>query len=154
VNVDMVNPFVAAAREVLRMELDEEIGRGKIRLTKSSDTSDEVTAMIAVTGQVRGLVLYTMSTATACELAGAMIGQPCEELDALGESAIAELANMITGRAGVFLEANAVRADISPPALILGRGSCISTVDLARLVVPLETRCGPIAIHLALRSAA
>lgn len=152
--IDMVNPFVLAAREVLHAELDCDIERGKIQLLKSAVTHDDVTAMVAVTGQVRGLVLYTMSDETARAMAGRMIGQECDTLDELAQSAIAELANMITGRAGVFLEEADVHAEISPPALILGNGNGISTVDLQRLVVPLSTVAGDIAIQLALESAA
>ena len=153
--VDMVNPFVNAAREVLRAELhDESIERGKLRLMRSGETSDDVSAMIAVSGGLRGLVLYTMSHETACALAGTMLGQDCTDLDDLGKSAIAELANMMTGKAGIFLEQSGLRAEISPPALVVGRGSSISTVDLQMLEVPIRTICGEIAIHLAIDEAA
>ena len=127
--------------------------RGKLALQKSSRTSDEVTALIAVTGQVRGLVLYTLSLPTACAFAGRMVGQECTELDELGESAIAELANMITGKASVLLEEANVKCEISPPALVVGAESGVSTVDLTRLVVPLDTKYGKLAIHIALEAA-
>ncbi len=152
--VDMTNSFVAAACEVLQKELHSEVDRGPISLTTSSETSDEVTAMLAVTGQVRGMVLYGMSNSTARAMASLMIGQDCPDLDELAQSAIAELANMITGRAGVLMEAVAVEADISPPALVLGDGASISTVDLRRMIVPLSTDCGAISVHLALAEAA
>ena len=152
-NVEMVNPFVTAARDVLKAELDTEVERGKLALEKSCKTADEVTALIAVTGQVRGLVLYTLSMATACGFAGQMLGQECLELDDLGESAIAELANMITGKASVLLEEASLKSDISPPALVMGNGSSVSTVDLNRLVVPLDTSYGSMAIHVALEAA-
>ena len=152
-NVEMVNPFVSAAREVLRAELQTDVERGKIALNKSSKTEEDVTALIAVTGQVRGLVLYTLSQATACEFAGRMLDQECSELDALGQSSIAELANMITGKASMLLEEASLKSDISPPALVLGNGSTVSTVDLNRLVVPLETEYGSLSIHVALEAA-
>ena len=152
--VDMINPFITAAREVLKVELGSDIERGTILLNKSAETSDEVTAMLAVTGQVRGMVLYSMSRDTACSMAGLMIGQSCEELDELAQSAIAELANMITGKAGVLLEEAEVAAEISPPALIMGAGASISTVDLRRLIVPLTTEVGPLSIHVALEQVA
>ena len=153
-NVEMVNPFVTAARDVLKAELSSEVERGKLALNKSSTTEEEVTALIAVTGEVRGLVLYTLSMATACQFAGRMLDQECTELDELGQSAIAELANMITGKASTLLEEAGLKSDISPPALVLGNGSTVSTVDLTRLVVPLETTYGRLSIHVALEAAA
>ncbi len=152
--VDTINPFIAAARKVLMAELDSEVERGKMSLSKAAETSDDVTALIAVTGDVRGLVLYTMSDATACATAARMIGQECDQLDELAQSAIAELANMITGKASVLLEDANVKAEISPPAMVVGAGSSVSTVSLPRLVVPLTTACGGISIHLALEQAA
>ena len=62
-----------------------------------------------------------------------------------------ELGNVITGRAGVLLEKAGVRADIAPPMLIVGRGGLMSSLDIARLVVPLETRVGGIDLQIALK---
>lgn len=152
--VDMVNPFIDAARDVLLAELASGVERGNISLQKTAKTSDEVTALVAVTGRVRGLVLYTMSTVTACAMATRMIGQECTELDDLGQSAIAELANMITGKAGTLLEEVNLPSEISPPALILGSDSKVSTVDIHQLVVPLKTECGDFSIRLALEQVA
>jgi chemotaxis protein CheX len=42
---------------------------------------------------------------------------------------------------------------ISPPTLVLGKGTLISTLDFQRLVVPLHTELGDIHIHIALREA-
>ncbi|MEE9278484.1 MAG: chemotaxis protein CheX [Dehalococcoidia bacterium] len=152
--VDMVNPFVAAAREVIKAELDSDAERGKVSLHLSDKTADEVTALVAVTGKVRGIVLYTMSTKTACAMVSQMVGQECDRLDDLGQSAIAELANMITGKAGVLLEEVNLPSEIAPPALIMGKDSTVSTVDMSRLVVPLHTAYGDLSIHLALEAAA
>jgi chemotaxis protein CheX len=43
------------------------------------------------------------------------------------------------------------QADISPPTLVMGKGTLISTLDFQRLVVPLRTPLGDLQIHLALR---
>ena len=100
------------------------------------------------------MVLYGSSRETACAVAELMIGQTCEEFAELAQSAITELANRITGKAEVLLEEAEVGADISPPALIMGSGASISTVDLRRLIVPLTTECDPLSIHVALEQTA
>ena len=63
--VEFVNPFIQAASEVLEAELGGDTQRGSIAMHKSAYTTDEVTALVGVTGTVSGLVLYSMSEATA-----------------------------------------------------------------------------------------
>jgi chemotaxis protein CheX len=118
---------------------------------RSPQTSNEVSALIAITGGVAGLVIYSMSEETAIGFASKMIGEPINELDALGQSAIAELANMITGQAGIGLERNGFPSDMSPPVLLLGRGSTIATLNLTRLVIPLVVSFGEFTIDIAVK---
>ena len=152
--VEFVNPFIKAATEVLDAELGGESQRGNLRLEKSSVTTDEVTAMVGVTGHVSGLVLYSMSQDTALGIASRMLGQALNEFDALAQSGIGELGNVITGRAGVLLADAGYRSNITPPALVIGRGTMITTLDLNRLVLPLETDVGALEIQVVLKAVA
>ena len=151
--VEFVNPFIEAACEVLESELGGEAQRGEVRLQKSAITTDEVTALVGVTGTVIGLVLYSMSLATAVALASRMMGQEFQELDALAQSGIGELGNVITGRAGVLLSEAGYPSNITPPALIVGRGTMVTTLDLNRLVFTLQTEVGDLEVQLVLRAA-
>jgi len=153
VKVEFVNPFIEAACEVLESELGGEAQRGEVRLQKSAITTDEVTALVGVTGTVSGLVLYSMSLATAVALASRMMGQEFQELDALAQSGIGELGNVITGRAGVLLSEAGYPSNITPPALVVGRGTMVTTLDLNRLVFTLQTEVGDLEVQLVLRAA-
>ena len=149
--VEFVNPFLEAASEVLDAELGGEALRGTLRLHKTAVTTDEVTAVVGVTGTLQGLVLYSMSQATALRIVSRVMAQEFAEFDAIAQSGIGELGNVITGRAGVLLERAGIRADIAPPMLIVGRGGLMSSLDIPRLLVPLETRVGTIDLQIALR---
>ena len=151
--VEFVNPFIEAACEVLESELGGEAQRGEVRLQKSAITTDEVTALVGVTGTVSGLVLYSMSLATAVALASRMMGQEFQEVDALAQSGIGELGNVITGRAGVLLSEAGYPSNITPPALVVGRGTMVTTLDLNRLVFTLQTEVGDLEVQLVLRAA-
>jgi chemotaxis protein CheX len=153
VKVEFVNPFIQAASEVLDSELGGEAQRGEVRLQKSAFTTDEVTALVGVTGTVSGLVLYSMSRATAVALASRMMGQEFAELDALAQSGIGELGNVITGRAGVLLSEAGYPSNITPPALVVGCGTMVTTLDLNRLVFTLQTEVGDLEVQLVLRAA-
>jgi chemotaxis protein CheX len=64
---------------------------------------------------------------------------------------VAELGNVISGKATVrFSEAGYV-SNISTPTVLNGRGVQISTLDFPRIVVPMTTQFGILTAHLALR---
>jgi chemotaxis protein CheX len=149
--LELVGPFVEAATRVLQQECGEVVSRGELHRLRSPQTSRDVSALIAITGGVAGLVIYSMASDTACALASRMIGEPVQELDAMAQSAIAELANMITGQAGIGLERNGFPSDMSPPLLLLGKGSTIATLNLTRLVVPLILSFGEITVDIAIK---
>ena len=152
--VAFVNPFIQAASEVLDSELRSETQRGGLRLHTSAVTTDEITALVGVTGTLNGLVLYSMSQATALGIVSRMIGKQFDEFDALAQSGIGELGNVITGRAGILLSEAGYPSNITPPALVMGKGTMITTLDLHRLVFPLQTEVGSLEIQVVLKPAA
>jgi chemotaxis protein CheX len=114
-------------------------------------TTHEVTIMLGVGGEfVNGLVMYNMSRATAVEIASRMVGEPFAEFSELAQSAVAELGNMITGGAATRLAEAGYTSNITPPALVLGADCTISTLDVLRLVVPLESSIGTLEIQVGL----
>jgi chemotaxis protein CheX len=151
---EFINPFLAAATQVLESELGSAPKRGSIGLQRSAYTSDEVTTVVAVTGSVQGMVLISMPEATARGMVGVMMGQDFPHFDALAQSGIGEIGNVITGRAAVLLAEAGFPSDLAPPMLIVGKGTMLSTLDVQRLVSPLETEFGPIEVQVALRDAA
>ncbi|MAG36195.1 MAG: chemotaxis protein CheX [Dehalococcoidia bacterium] len=149
----LANPFLAAAIEVVEQETGIEVKRGDLTVRKSRMAGHDVTVLIAVTGAAEGVVLYGMAEDTAKGLVGAILGEPCEEFDEMAASGIAELGNVITGRASHLLEEAGLTSTISPPSIIRGSSTEVSTLDLPRLVIPLETFVGRIQIDVALREA-
>jgi chemotaxis protein CheX len=150
-NVKFLNPFVDAASDVLKAECGIEVTRGNLTLQKSALTTEDVTVLISLIGQVQGVVLYSLSISTALGLVSRVMGQEFTEFDNLAQSGVAELGNVITGRATVNLSQAGYSADISPPTLIQGKGTSVSTLDFARVSVPLHTEIGDVVAHLALR---
>jgi len=151
--VELVAPFVEAAARVLMQACGETAGKGQLYRVRSPQTTNDISALIAITGAVAGLVVYSMTMETALNLAGKMMGEELAELDPIAQSAIAELANMITGQAGIGLERNGYPSDMSPPVLLMGHGSSIATFNLTRLVVPLVVSSGEFSIDVAIKEA-
>lgn len=148
---EFINPFLQAASEVLESELGGQVKRGSIGLQRSAYTSDEVTAVVAVTGDVAGMVLFAMTDATARGIVAKIMGQAFDHFDALAQSGIAELGNVITGRAAILLAEAGFPSELAPPMLLVGRNTLISTLDVQRLVIPIETEMGNVEIQVALK---
>ena len=153
-NVQFLNPFVEAAFEVLAAETELEMKRGELKLDRETYITSDVTVIISLVGQIEGNVFFSMDKETALKLASRMMGEKFDEFDMLAQSGVAELGNVITGRAGIKLAKNGYAFNISPPTLIMGAGSTVSTLDYPRLLVPMFGSCGMIHIHLALRETA
>jgi len=150
-NVKFLNPFIEAAFEVLKAEAGINAERGSLGLEQSEYKTDDITVILALVGAVEGTVYFGMSDETAILLVSKMIGENITTFNSLAQSGIAELGNVITGRASVKLSVAGYEATISPPTLLLGKGATISTLDFARIVVPVIFDGATMNIHLALR---
>ena len=150
-NVVYLNPFLDAAHEVLKVEVQATAERGNLSVQKSALTAEEITVLISMIGDIQGVVLYGMSIKTGLEMVSRMMGQTCTEFDNLAQSGIAELGNVISGRASINLSNAGIQTNISPPTMLIGKGLQISTLDFPRIVVPLRTEMGEMTVHLALR---
>lgn len=150
-NVKFLNPFLEAIHEVLRTETGIIAEKGDLQLDKGPYTTDDITVIIALVGRVEGMVFYSLTKNTSIGLVSKMMGDELNEFNSLAQSGIAELGNVITGRASVKLSEAGYESTISPPTLIIGKGSQISTLDFPRLVIPLSSEIGTITVHIALR---
>lgn len=151
--VEFMNPFISAAISVLESEVGATIKKGRLALEAGDFMSQEVTVLIGVTGKVEGQVFYGMKEKTAKRIVSAMMGEELLVFDEFAQSGISELGNVITGKAGIGLEAAGFPCNLSPPTLILREGTNISTLNIKRILVPLITQYGEIVVHVGLRDA-
>jgi chemotaxis protein CheX len=130
------------------------VERGGLLLEDNPYATDDVTAVIGVGGKLCGSLYLSMAETVALKLISAILGQDAVEIDELGQSGIAEMANVIAGSAGIGLAEEGVKTVINPPLVLVGRGVRLSTMEIQRLVVPLTTAYGEVKLHVALREAA
>ncbi len=151
-NVEFLNPFVEAAKEVLDADADLTVLRGDLTLEGDLVKVGAVTIAFNIVGKVSGIVIFSLADKTALEIVSNMLGERISELDELAQSGVAELCNVITGRASMKLDKADYAAKISPPALILGQDEIISPFEIPWVLVPLVSEAGTVAAHLALRA--
>ena len=149
--VEFINPFLESADEVLDQLVQLKTTRGRLTLKMPTQPYPEVCIVLGVIGKVEGQVIYGLNDVSARQIASKMMmGLPVENLDDMAKSALAELGNMITGRATIGLESAGFSCNISPPTLITGSNITVSSPMTQILVVPLETEAGTIDIHVGL----
>lgn len=149
-----INPFVAAVCDVLEAELQDTPVKGRLRMERAHYTTSEVTIIVGVSGQITGVVLYGMSHRTALSIARHMVRQVIPIFDPLAASAIAELGNMVTGRASVYLEEAGYTSKLTPPAVVHGYGTIISLRPFQRVVIPFSAQLGEIVVSVTLKETA
>lgn len=149
---EVVNPFYIAAREIIEIETGVVCERGELSLASSKWTTQDITIIINIIGEVRGAFIIGMSGETGNLIAEKMI---CEKVDKLNEmvvSCLAELGNIIAGRALAKLETAGYLADITPPMFLYGEKAYISTLNRQRIQIPLNTELGVIEISVAVET--
>lgn len=146
---DVVQAFIGAAKEVLAQEMGEPVEPQKMVLQGGPYETKDVTVIIGIAQDIEGAVILSMTKDTALRYVSLIMGETIEELDALAQSGIGELCNVIAGRSGALLGEKGYQTVIAPPTMVLGRGTTLSTLSLQRLVVPVITPVGNVEIQLA-----
>jgi chemotaxis protein CheX len=144
---------VHAAQTVIESMLQPPASSGTPFFNEEPLLKYEIKVLVGVLGDLQGQVICGMSNQTAAMIASQMLGmEPQAKLDALGESAICELKNIIVGTASTNLSLHGYRCTITPPLLITGREipEFLKHIHTA-LAIPIDTPCGRVEINLALR---
>jgi chemotaxis protein CheX len=149
IDVANVNAFIRAGLHVLEELVGGEIVRGQLTVRSALYTSQPVTIVVGVAGDVRGHVAYGMTQVTATKIAAAMQDTPHVAFDEVTLSAVSELGNIISGNAMAYLSETIANCDLTPPAIVRGLQVEVAA-NAPTLVVPFDTRCGRIEISLAL----
>ena len=126
VDAKLVNPFIDAFISVMP-----QIGfpipkRTRAYVQNKVITNFGVSVMLGFTKQIRGNVVYNMNEDTAKFIASTMMmGMPVAEVDAMAQSAISEMSNMLAANTATNITALELEVDISTPSLTVGKGSQI-----------------------------
>lgn len=149
--VEYVQPFVVSAAHVIKEVLGTMPERGELGVRPKMFTTQQVSIVCGIIGDVQGQVIYGMTVTAADKIASKMLGQHVITFDQLAASAIAELGNMISGHSATMLAGQGFRCDITPPTIIRGKDVVISTHDVPAIVIPLQIdEIGTIEVNVSL----
>ena len=135
----LVNPFIDAFISVMP-----QIGfpipkRTKVYVQSTNIVNFGVAVMLGFTKQIRGNVVYNMNEDTAKFIASTMMmGMPVSEIDAMAQSAIAEMSNMLAANTATNLTALDLEVDISTPSLTVGKDTKIKISSGQYLTIEMD----------------
>lgn len=123
-DVKYVNPFIAAFINILPQLGITDIKKGKLSVKERYVKSPGVLINVGIVGDFKGNVIYGLSLECAKKIASAMMmGMEVKEFDAMAQSAISELSNMLTANASTLFSENNIIIDISTPTMIYGEST-------------------------------
>lgn len=151
-DVNKISPFLDAVTNVMPQLGFQEIKRGRLGMSADRKIpSLGVMVIVGLTDQLRGNIVYNMTLDSAKRIASTMMmGMPVENFDAMAESAISELGNMLAANAATLFEGSGIKTNISPPTLIVGDSTVTKVSNVNNLIVELLVDDIPIQIDVAL----
>jgi chemotaxis protein CheX len=116
-----IQPFVQVSKTVFKNLLNCEIIPGRAYfIQKEAFLNWDISGIIALTGEVKGLISISMKAPTASKIAVRLIGEGIVFSDADVVDAIGEVVNIIAGNVKKNLE-DMFRIIISLPAVVRGK---------------------------------
>lgn len=151
-NVDLINPFIKASKDILAQMAGIQSEMGAIYVKENTFPTSNVAILIGITGGFRGQAVISMEESISLKISSNMMGgMPVATLDDLAKSAISELGNMILGNAATILYNDDIKIDITPPTLLVGEKLSISLPNMKTICVPLNTDHGVVELDIAIK---
>ena len=148
-NVNYINPFLSAIRNVFDTMLQVKFELGKPKLKDDPVPRYEVSGIIGLSGEVTGCVVINLSEELALQLASSLSGETVTELNDNCTDAIGELANMIAGSAKKDFPGK--NNSISIPSVVIGKHRMIYPKGLPIVSIPCDTSAGRMVVDVALK---
>ncbi len=148
-----VNPFISNAVSVIEQLANIKFEKTDLTIKEDTTPSNDISIIIGITGFIEGQVVYSLKEHTAQRIAQAVKPNEKTTVDSdFIESSIAEIANIITGRATIDLSGEDKILFITPPSVIIGRDYSINFLKLKTISVNLGSRFGTMEINIAIKS--
>ncbi|MGO8693313.1 MAG: chemotaxis protein CheX [Rectinemataceae bacterium] len=148
---EYANIFIRSAVDVFQKEANIKMSRKDLSRKDSPVPSLPVSIIIGVTGFIRGQVVYAMDQSFTYEVAHAMLPNRLPaEIRKLSNSAVSEIANIITGQASIALAGENEKIHITPPAVLMASDLTMDFLEIPTISLSLISEIGVLEINIAL----
>jgi chemotaxis protein CheX len=149
--LDFVKIFIESTSQLIQELIGPSVDLSSMTMKPNPVAGREVMAIIGLTGEAQGRVIFDMDLFTAVQLAGHMLGEASPGLTPLVRSSIAELASMAIGRAISQINDEGTKLSMSPPAIITGSNLASFDHSYETLVAPLSTAYGEVRMNITIQ---
>ena len=149
--MELIQPFINAADAVLAEGLHAPMTMGSLSMDEEAYRRKGVAAMVSLTGDIEGRIIFDLDAQTALRAASHFAGAELPESDDLIKETVCELANQVAGNAVTVLNDQGFHFRVHPPVLHTSEHGSRSSEDTEALVICFETGCGNVFMNIALR---
>ncbi len=146
-----VNPFIISVCKVMKDMCMLDLQIGKPEMKTGNYPEDNSIIHLGLKGGLTGDVLLCIEHATALQLVSKMMMMPVESIDPIGQSAIAELGNMVAGNAATVFANSNIIIDITTPTYWVGADYQNTNTDY--FSVPFSSEAGNMSIDVHINEA-
>lgn len=149
--MELIQPFINAADAVLADSLQCPTSIGNFSMEEEAYRRHGVAALIAVSGDIEGRIIFDVDPQTAMRVASRMAGQELPSSPDLMCETVCELANQVIGNAVTSLNDQGFHFRVHPPEVHTSEHGDKSSEDTEALVMCIETCSGKVFMNVALR---
>ncbi len=149
--MELIQPFINAADAVLAQGLKSPTFIGYLSMEEEAYRRKGVAALVWVTGDIEGRIVFDLDPQTATRVASGFAGTELPESDDLVKEAVCELANQVIGNAISALNDQGFHFRVHPPVLLNSEQGAKSTEDTEALVICFDTGSGAVFMNIVLR---
>ena len=147
--MELIQPFINAADAVLSQGLKSPMAIENLTMEEEAYRRKGVAAMVELSGDIEGRIIFDVEPATATRMASVMTGTERQESEELVRETICELANQVIGNAITTLNDQGFRFKVHPPQLHNGDGPK-STEDTEAMIMCFDTDSGKVFMNIAM----
>ena len=150
--MELIQPFINAADAVLSETLACSITVSDISMNEEAYQRHATAAMVEITGDIEGRVIFDVEDGTAMKVASTISGNM--ELDPdpqLIRETVAELANLVIGNAVTTLNDQGFRFKVHPPVDHPALQGFQGAEDIEALVMDFSSPAGRVFMNVAIR---
>ena len=155
IDINFVNPFLAATLHVLKVQAQIEAAPGKVYLKKDNPTTltGDVSGVIGIVSDTfNGSVVISFPEATFLKVMSNMLGEDYTELNQDILDGAGEITNMIFGQAKITLNERGYGIKIALPTVVSGKGHTMqgTTKGGPTVVIPFSSPAGSFFVEISL----
>jgi chemotaxis protein CheX len=149
--MELIQPFINAADAVLAQGLESPLSIGNVSMEEEAYRRRGLAAMVRLTGDIEGRIIFDLDPATAVRVARRFAGAELPQSDDLVRETVFELANQVIGNAVTTLNDQGFHFRVHPPVLHDAEHGARGSEDTEALVMCFETSSGNIFMNIAMQ---